>query len=164
MQSKGFDTQIISLNRQSKFTLAEKKAYTAYKKRHGKCPYCEIIKKEIKGARKVHSGKISVFAPFASKWPFELLFFPKKHRANLSELDSRETREFAVSLKKALTALGKLNAPYNFYIHQAAKGTHMHLRLSPRLSTRGGFEEQTGTIINSVSPENAADFYRKNWK
>jgi hypothetical protein len=37
---------------------------------------------------------------------------------------------------------------------------HFHIEVTPREATWSGFEYCSGTIINSVSPEDAAKFYR----
>jgi UDPglucose--hexose-1-phosphate uridylyltransferase len=37
---------------------------------------------------------------------------------------------------------------------------HFHIEIIPRLATFAGFEFATGTIVNTMTPEAAAEFYR----
>jgi galactose-1-phosphate uridylyltransferase len=48
------------------------------------------------------------------------------------------------------------------FLHQAPKGEklHMHFEITPRIQTWAGFEMSTSLVINEVSPEDAAKFYR----
>jgi UDPglucose--hexose-1-phosphate uridylyltransferase len=55
-----------------------------------------------------------------------------------------------------------MDMPYNFYIHYAPKGKklHMHIEITPRKATWAGFEMGSGIIVNAISPEEAAEYYR----
>ena len=132
-------------------------------KKNGKCAYCNIIKIESGSKRKIFENKnIIAFAPFASRFNFEVSIFPKKHRKNITEFDENELIDLASVLKKILLKLKKLNASYNYYLHYAPKGhdLHFHIEITPRFAKWGGFELSTGAIINSVMPEDAAKFYK----
>lgn len=159
-------SQIIAVNKISERFGNELNAFEEYKRKKGSCPYCKIIKTELKSKRAVYNGKhIACFTPFASRAAYQLLFFPKAHRKNIAELSNAEFGEFAVALKKALLALKQLNADFNYFIHMPIKQDfHMHLNLMPRLLLRAGYEEATECIINIVAPEQAASFYRKYFK
>ena len=67
-------------------------------------------------------------------------------------------------MKNTLKTLDKLNyPPFNiFYRISGPKDRDYHFRIeiASRLSKWAGFEYTTGTIINSMTPENAAKFYR----
>tara|TARA_B100002003_G_C14097139_1_gene527688 strand:- start:49 stop:990 length:942 start_codon:yes stop_codon:yes gene_type:complete len=132
-------------------------------KKHSGCPYCDIIKIERKTKRKIFENKnIIAFAPFASRFNFEVSIFPKKHRKNIIDFDDKELEDLAKILKKILLKLKKSNSSYNYYLHYAPKGhdLHFHIELTPRFAKWGGFELSTGAIINSVMPEDAAKFYK----
>lgn len=134
-----------------------------YSYKNKKCLYCNIIKREIKSKRRAFENKnFAAFCPYASRFNFEIWIFPKKHFNRITELDEEQFSDFAEILKKALAKLRELNASYNFYIHYApfGKKLHLHVEIVPRIANWGGFEFSTGTVINSVSPENAAKFYR----
>ncbi|MEA3343687.1 MAG: galactose-1-phosphate uridylyltransferase, partial [archaeon] len=67
-------------------------------------------------------------------------------------------------LKRILSKLKEIgNTPYNLLFHSTTDyfgNYHFHVEILPRLTTWAGFELETGTIINPVSPEDAAKFYR----
>lgn len=159
-------SQIIAVNKISERFGNELRAFEEYKKKEGVCPYCKIIKTELKSKRRVYNGKhIACFTPFASRAAYQLLLFPKAHRKNIAELSNAELGEFAIALKKALFALKELNADFNYFFHMPIRQDfHMYLNLMPRLLLRAGYEEATECIINIVAPEQAASFYRKYFK
>lgn len=159
-------SQIIAINKVSERFGNELKAYREYKKKKKACPYCKIIKAELKSARRVYAGRhIACFTPYASRAAYQLLVFPREHKRNIAMLNDAELEEFALVLKRALLALKDLNADFNYFIHMPLSGDfHMHLNLMPRLLLRAGFEEATECIVNIVSPEEAASFYRKYFK
>ncbi|OGF26162.1 hypothetical protein A2331_01770 [Candidatus Falkowbacteria bacterium RIFOXYB2_FULL_34_18] len=136
----------------------------SYKIKHGTCPYCDIIKKEIKTERKIfEDGYIAAFAPYASEYHYEAWIFTKRHLDNITMLNDDEFKSFAHVLKKILTKLQKLNLSFNFFMHQliSNKDQHFYLKIQPRDSIWAGIEIGSHLVINSISPEIAAEFYRK---
>ena len=71
-------------------------------------------------------------------------------------------RDFTELLHNALKRLKTLNVSYNYFIHYSPDSAdlHFHLELAPRISNWAGFELSSGIVINTVSPEDAARFYR----
>lgn len=133
-------------------------------KKHGKCPYCKIIKLESKSKRKIFETKnVIAFAPFASRFNYEAWIFVRQHKRTMEQLEENELEDLALALKKILFKLKKINASYNFFIHYSPEkeNLHFHIEITPRLATWGGFEISTNAVINSVMPEDAARFYRK---
>jgi len=131
--------------------------------RYKKCPYCEIIKKERKSKRKCFENKsFLAFAPYASRFNYEVWIFPKKHIKRLDELDDNNMMDLAEILKSVLLKLRELNLSYNLYLHYSPKkeNLHLHIEVTPRIATWAGFEFSSGITINSVMPESAARFYR----
>jgi hypothetical protein len=53
--------------------------------------------------------------------------------------------------------------PYNYFVQNSldCESHHMILKLSPRPNIWAGLELGTGIIINPVTPEDAAKFYRE---
>lgn len=127
---------------------------------HDSCPYCRIIEIEKNSYRRCFENNSFVaFTPYASRFPFEIWVFPKKHSPLLTK-DENELRQLAEIMKKILEKLASLNAPYNYVLHyNNNEKFHFHIEILPRLSTWAGFEFN-GTIINAESPEEAAKFYR----
>jgi len=103
---------------------------------------------------------VVAFTPYASRFPYEVWVFPLRHIQNFAELAQEEMHSMAAALKQILGKLRELNAPYNYYFHYG--NFHFHLEVVPRFSKVkwAGFEMSTGTIINPVTPEAAAEFYR----
>ncbi len=127
------------------------------------CEYCKIIKKEEKSKRKTFATKNFIaFAPYASRFQYEAWIFPRKHIRNITQMDDDMLHELAAVLHKHLVKLRKINAPYNFYFHYAPKGKdlHFHIEITPRRAKWAGFELASGIIVNAVSPESAARYYR----
>ena len=83
------------------------------------------------------------------------------HIISLAQFSDAEYDDFAALLKMLLMKLGSLNASYNFFLHYSPSDFHFHIELAPRLATWAGFELCTDIVINSVSPESAAEFYRR---
>jgi UDPglucose--hexose-1-phosphate uridylyltransferase len=154
-------TQIAATNIVPKLVKEEVAAAKKYKK----CPYCDIIRKEEESDRLIFSNDdFVVFAPYAPRFNYEAWIFPRKHYSNITELKSMEFESLAKAFKKVLFKLGKINAPYNFYMHYSPKGEnlHFHFEITPRMNKWAGFELATGSYVITISPEDAAEFYREN--
>lgn len=135
-----------------------------YKIKHGTCVYCDVIKKEVKGPRLVFQDRnIIAFTPYASMHNYEVWITLKRHIDNITMLTSDERYSFADVLKKLLIKINKLNLPYNYYFHQVIndEDQHLYMKLTPRGSVWAGVEIGSGIVINPISPEEAAEFYRK---
>lgn len=132
-------------------------------RKHGKCQYCEIIRREAKSKRKILETKnVVAFAPFASRFNYEAWIFVRQHKKTMEELEENELADLALALKKILAKLKSINASYNFFIHYSPEkeNLHFHIEITPRLAVWGGFELSANAVINSVMPEDAARFYR----
>lgn len=133
-------------------------------KKFSQCPYCEIIAQEREGERFIFENESSIaFASFAPRFNYEVLVFPKKHYKNITEISESEFMDLAETLQKILYKLGKIGAPYNFFLHYAPEGEefHFHFEITPRLNTWAGFELATESFVITTSPEEAATFYKE---
>lgn len=152
-------TQIISLNKIPNYVKEVLEAYKSFPH----CPHCDIINIEKGSYRRVFENDSFVsFTPYASRSNYEVWIFPKKHLTKMNELSEDDFYNLADMLKKILVKLKEINASYNLYIRYAPKDTnmHMHIVIEPRIPIWGGFEFCSDIIINTVSPESAASFYR----
>jgi len=152
-------TQLMTYNKIPKLVEDEVNASRTYRT----CPYCEIINIEKNSYRRVFENNSFVsFTPYASRFNYEIWIFPKEHIKNITEMNEKKLLDLASMLKKILLKLKKINLPYNFFLHYAPEGKdlHFHIEICPRLATWAGFELATNATINSVSPEDAAKFYR----
>lgn len=155
--SQVFATNIIPPDVHEELGLAQ-----SYKIEHKTCAYCDIIKKEMKGERKIFEDDyVAAFAPYASEYHYEAWIFTKRHLDNITKLNDQEFKSFAEALKKILMKLDKLDLSYNFFLHQVIsnKDQHFYLKIQPRDSVWAGVELGSGIVINSISPEVAAKFY-----
>ena len=134
------------------------------------CPYCRILNIEKTSHRKVHENNTFVcFTPYASRMPYEIWFFPKRHVVHVKDLNDDELHDLCEILKKVIVKLKALDsadngASFNYYLHNGTgkeKQFHFHLELLPRTSKWAGFELGSETIINTTSPEDAAEYYRE---
>jgi UDPglucose--hexose-1-phosphate uridylyltransferase len=151
-------TQVGSMNMVPTLVQSE---VTASKKNG--CAYCEIIKKEKNSDRRcLENDSFLSFAPYASRFNYEIWLFPKSHIKGFKDFDEKKYDDLAEMMKKILVKIKGLNASYNFVIHYSPKGEnlHFHIEILPRISSWAGFEFSTGITINSVSPESAAEYYR----
>jgi len=136
----------------------------SHKLKTGRCIYCEVIKKESRGPRLVLQDKQAIaFCPFAPMHNYEIWLMTKRHIDNVTQMTQSERMSFAKFLKAILKKINRLGLPYNYYFHQIIhdEDQHLYLKITPRGSVWAGVEIGSGLIINPVSPEEAAKFYRK---
>jgi UDPglucose--hexose-1-phosphate uridylyltransferase len=158
--SQIFATEILPVDVFEELKLAQ-----SYKIEHGTCPYCDILKKELKSRRKVWEDKyVGAFTPYAPEYHYETWIFPKRHSDNISTLNQQEIKSLAKCLKFILNKVNKLGLAYNFFMHQvvSAEDQHFYIKIQPRdINVWAGVELGSGLIINSVSPEESAKYLRK---
>lgn len=129
------------------------------------CVFCRVMKKELKSERRVFENEhAGAFAPYASRFPFEVWIMPKRHVKSIGDLSLDEKTSFADALKHVLARMnrGLGFPPYNYYLHVSPKKAdlHFHLELCPKTTKLAGFELGSGMYINTISPEDAARFFR----
>ena len=145
-----------------------------------RCLYCDVIAQEIEnGSRIVALNEHFVaFCPYASRGPFEVHIFPRRHMHDYRRADRELLRHLAVTLKDILSRLSIAldDPPYNLLINTAPNAEsgfnrvgywqtiefdfHWHIEIFPRLTRIAGFEWGTGFFINPTAPEAAAEFLR----
>ncbi len=142
-------------------------ASRAYYRKRGECIHCAYIADAKKSGDRVvyEDASMIAFTPFASRHPFEVVLFPKKHEPYFEAMDEAAYARSARALRAVLGRIAhSLNDPdYNFFIHTApvagkrAHGHyHWHIEIVPHTHVDAGFELGTGIEINSVSPQDAA--------
>jgi UDPglucose--hexose-1-phosphate uridylyltransferase len=146
--------------------------------RFSECIFCRLVREEEKGDRFILGNEsFSAIAPFASRFPFEIALYPRRHSAHFADLKEEEIRPLARIVKSVLLRLKNTLAdpPFNFIIHQGPNSNltqkswpemessyHWHLEIMPVLTRVAGFELGTGFYINPVPPEAASRFLREN--
>ncbi len=145
-----------------------------------RCLMCDMIQQELEsGERIVVAGdQFVALAPFASRFPFEVLLAPRHHHHSFAEISDEMIHHLALTLKEVLLRSKKClnDPPYNFLIHTIPNvkarprrrdywdtievDFHWHIELMPRLTRIAGFEWGTGFYINPTAPEEAAKYLR----
>ncbi|MFA5114165.1 MAG: galactose-1-phosphate uridylyltransferase [Candidatus Margulisiibacteriota bacterium] len=161
-----------------KMELSNSRNYFQEKER---CIFCDMIRQELgSGERLVYENEYFVcFAPFASRFPFELWLMPRRHEHGFQLMPDEERAQLARCLKDVLSRLRKTlnDPPYNYVLHTAPNsvprpgkpdywGTiqydfHWHIEIIPRLTKQAGFEWGSGLYINPTAPEEAAKYLRE---
>lgn len=141
-----------------------------YRAESGRCVYCDIVTAEREAGERViqENDWFLVYAPFASRTPFEASILPKWHAARFETMTVEQQKAFASTLHDLTARLyhGLNDPPFNFYIHtapphgDAEPDYHWHLELLPKLAIAAGFELGTGVMINVATPESAAEYLR----
>ena len=144
-----------------------------------RCVTCDIISQEQQMKDRVvfESAHILVVCPFASRFPFELCFMPKRHACDFASMEPEEVADLARAMQRVLSRLKQIlgDPPYNSVLHTAPfrhhrkksghwktieDDYHWHLELIPRLTRVAGFEWGSGFYINPTPPEEAARYLR----
>ncbi|HZU44560.1 MAG TPA: galactose-1-phosphate uridylyltransferase [Terriglobales bacterium] len=137
---------------------------------YGDCMFCEMIREEMFHRQRIVAVTEHFVALefFASATPFSTYLYPLRHMASFGDISAAEIDDLARMLQ---TVLGKLyvglNDPdFNFVIRSApaesagVKYYHWYVSVIPRLTRVAGFELGSGMFINTVLPEDAAEFLR----
>jgi len=146
--------------------LEEEEQYVKkYHQQHKSCAYCDIIKKEMGSARKIYADKyFAVFSPYASEYQYEVWIFPRRHLDNISLLSEEELTALSRIMKALFIKLNKLDLDFNYFLHNVVpnKNQHLYIKIQPRASIWAGVELGSGLVVNSISPEEAAKYYKFN--
>ncbi len=142
---------------------------------HGRSLFTDVLAGESPRVVFENTGFI-VFCPYASRAPFELAIWPKRHSADFHQITTDEVTQLGDAIQRAVsglqTALG--GAAYHLVLTTAPARNassenwlgmdaefSWHVSLLPRLHPPSGIEIATGCHLNGVWPEVAADFLRR---
>ncbi len=164
-------SQLIALPVIPKRSMEEIDSSQAYYSHKNRCVFCDIIDQEISDGRRIvyENDQFVAFAPYASRFPFEIHLLPKSHLASFEETPEDLFTPMAMALS---TVLKKINAslsfpPFNYMLHTAPFNKnvndfyHWHFEIIPRLTKVAGFEWGSGFYINPTPPEQAAQYLRE---
>jgi len=135
-----------------------------------RCVFCDIIRQEVAGGRRVihENAEVLALAPYAPRFPFETWLLPRSHGARFEEASRQQYESLSRMLKSVLMRMDRvLESPsYNMIIHsspfsvETSEFYHWHIELIPKLTRTAGFEWGTGFYINPTAPEEAAEVLR----
>ena len=165
-------SQLIALPvtpRNIKTKLISSRDYFVLKER---CIYCDVLQQELKGPRLVaENSGFAAFAPFASRFPFEITVIPKLHDSAFSRINPEQVTTLAEILREVLQKLERTldGAPYNLslqdrpflrpragYWNTVEEDFHWHIEILPQIFRITGFEWASGFFYNPVPPEAVA--------
>ncbi len=153
----------------------------AYYEKKERCLYCDVMLGEIRSAARIVEevdGHV-VWAPYDSRFPFELVVYPKAHSHDFTTLSVEQRYGLARTLIRTLGRLKALlgDVPFNFVLKTAPNPVprpgrpgywstlpydfHWRIAILPRLTQVAGFEWGTGFYINPMPPEDAARYLRE---
>ena len=136
----------------------------------GCCIFCQMIDEELQDQRRVvlTSEHFVAVELFASPSPFFTHIYPRRHMASFGDISAKEIIDLGRMLRTVLAKLyhGLDNPDFNFTIRTApaecvgVRYFHWYMSVIPRLTRTAGFELGSGMFINTVIPEEAAEFLR----
>lgn len=142
--------------------------YFKYKER---CIFCDMISQEKEENQRLicENSRYLAFAPFCSRFPFEVWILPKEHHSNFCYIRTEDVIELARILKEVLLRIKNILADpaYNFIIHTAPiqeeekEDYHWHIEIIPKLLHIAGFEWGSGFYINPTPPEIAVTYLKE---
>ena len=137
----------------------------------GECMFCHMVEREIEDQTRVvvKSDRFVAMQVFASPTPFATHIFPLRHMASFGDISEMEITDLARVLRTLLAKIyvGLQNPDLNFTVrsgpaeYAGARHFHWYVSVIPRLTRVAGFELGSGMFINTVLPEEAAEFLRK---
>ena len=152
-----------------------------YYERKERCLFCDIMLAELKSGERIveDADGFATWAPYDSRFPFELVIYPKAHSHDFTTMDEAERIGLARTLIRTTQRLKALlgDVPYNFVLKTTPNPVsrpgkpgywttlpydyHWRIAVMPRLTRVAGFEWGTGFYINPMPPEDAAKYLRE---
>ncbi|MFA6035779.1 MAG: DUF4931 domain-containing protein [Candidatus Micrarchaeia archaeon] len=157
-------TQLVSMDRVPP-AVAEK---LAAMKKNKSFSFEKVWKAEKKARERViyENDHFIAFAPYSSRFAFEITLMAKGGKVRLVDFDGKELKALAGAMHEVLGKLDRLlNRPdYNYYLHSAPsadKKFAFHMEICPRLNVWAGLEFGAEVYLNSMAPEKAAAALRE---
>lgn len=160
-------SQLIALPIVPKRVIEEMRWAGRYYEYRERCLFCDIVHQDIEERERIvaENKNFIAFAPFVSRFPFEISIYPKLHCADFSHIQKEEIADLARILRETLLRIKMaLRDPsYNYIIHTSPvemverPDYHWHIEIMPRLGRTAGFEWGSGFYLNHTPPEVAAE-------
>src|SRR5246500_4968953 len=137
----------------------------------GNACFVIIVEREVEDQTRIvlKSERFVAMEVFASATPFATHIFPLRHMASFGDISEMEVVDLARVLRTLLAKIyvGLENPDLNFTVrsgpaeYAGARHFHWYVSVIPRLTRVAGFGLGSGMFINTVLPEDAAEFLRK---
>jgi len=145
-----------------------------------RCLVCDLIHQEKTAKVRVvrDDGNFLVYAPYASRFPFELMIVPQEHNHDFTTQTDQQLLLLADTLQTTLQRLRLVlkDPPFSFVLHNTPpvhscwgcadygaifpRSFHWHIELVPKLTQVAGLEWGSGFHLNPTPPEEAAEYLR----
>jgi UDPglucose--hexose-1-phosphate uridylyltransferase len=137
-----------------------------------------VITQELRDTKRVVEENDSFVAitPFASRVPFEVWIIPKRHNCDFLKESPENLLNLAKIMKSSLLRIERVldDPPLNYMLHSAPymreregywatikDDYHWHIEITPQVLELSGFEVGTGSHIQPLLPEVAAQLLRE---
>ncbi len=138
---------------------------------NGKNVFADLIFHENKEKERViaENDEFIAFTFYAARFPFETWILPKEDYAHFEDTPATYIHSLAQIMEDVMTRFGRvLKKPaLNFYLHDLPESIkesdyfRWHIEITPRVGTYGGYELGSGVVVNTMGPEDAAEYLRK---
>lgn len=145
----------------------------------GRSLVVDMVTAEIRFKNRVieESDNFLLFCPYASFLPFEMMICAKKSTKDFmftSDSEIGELSKLVLSALKRVT-MALRGVSYNLFLktvppkreartpdfyHKLDEFYQWHIEIVPRIPVIGGFELSSGMYVNTVTPEDSANFLR----
>ncbi len=143
--------------------------FESYYRDNGRVMIEDMVVQEYNDKRVVvENSDFVAFCPYASEYPFEMMIVSKEGLSRVEHIDDKEMANLAsilsISFKRLHSTIGEFD--YNLFISMppmefADEISRLHIRITPRIYQYAGFEIDTGSAINPISPEDASSRLRE---
>ena len=148
--------------------------YFEYKER---CLFCDMIRQEINDKVRIvyQSKEYIAFCPFASRYPFEIHLFPRKHCCDFIREPQEQFKSLAMAiqdiaarLEQAIPGWGLMMVLHTAPVFSTRRNIlrtipldyHWHLEFLPQPPGFIDWFSRSGAHVDCTLPENAAEFLR----
>ncbi|WP_027390687.1 galactose-1-phosphate uridylyltransferase [Chrysiogenes arsenatis] len=137
-------------------------AQNEYATFRNRCLVCDMIHQEREHRKRViaENEAFLAIAPYASRCPFEMHLYPKKHQADFADLESGKFLSLASLLHECYGKLHRAlgNPPFHVNLFTQSRGdtpscSHWHIEILPWVAPIGSLTTATGIYMNPVTPE-----------
>jgi UDPglucose--hexose-1-phosphate uridylyltransferase len=109
----------------------------------------------------ISDDPVWVWCPHASTSPYLVRIAHPDAGPRFDESDDTLVADVAIAIRDTLARLAAVlgDVPYNLVVRTAPPGRepyHWYVDVIPRLSVIGGFEQATGVLVNTVTPDAAS--------